>query len=901
MKRIHALCFGLLLCFAAIGFGQDNFEFWPGTQYDPSVPTTKQVLGFEPGERIASHSELMKYFEALERAKPGRIKLFEYARTWEGKKLIYAAVGSEENIARLDSISDSMKRLADPRVTSDSDSRQIIANTPALTWLAYGVHGNEISSPDAAMVTAYHLLAATGNDVVDKILADSVVFIDPTQNPDGRDRFVHNFNVAEGLEPQESPLAAEHNEPWPGGRTNHYFFDMNRDWISLTQPETEGRIKALQEWWPVVVVDLHEMGTNSTYYFGPEAVPYNPFKTEQQHRNTDLYGKNNAKWFDRFGFDYYTREIFDGLYPGYGDSWPMLYGAVGMTYEQASVRGLIVRKSNGKLMHFRESVRHHFVASISTAETTAVNRERLLSDFYQHGKEEVEAGRTGSVRSFILPRTGDASLVDKLANLLYKQGVEVGQTSSAGTVCGTSYPAGSYGISTAQPARKLIRNLLDDDVPMDPEFIKVQEERRARGLPDEIYDITAWSLPIMFNVKAVPCGQALPGSFQNVAPQAVTPGSVSGGAASVGYLVPWGSSAAAKLVTGALKKGLSVFSADQVFLQNGRTYPRGTLIIKNADNPSGLGATLSELARTTGAEVVSTNSSWVESGINFGSDNVVAIKRPRVAIAWDEPTSSYSAGQTRFILERQYGFPVTPVRTSQLGSRDIAQFDVIILPDGFGYSRVLGGGGVSRLKDWVAGGGTLIGLGSGAVSFLADPGTGMLAISRENAVKTDKDGKPVAGEKPSEPAARVPGKLITSEDQFKDMIDANVSSPDSVAGVLVRAKTDRNHWVTAGVEETVNAIFRGNAIFTPIDLDNGINAAYFAGPDDLLAGGYMWEETRKQLAFKPFVVVQPSGRGNVVGFTQDPTIRAYLDGLNVMLLNAIFRRSAQAVSYGGER
>ncbi len=900
MKRITALAFLVCIALASLSQAQDKFEFWPGTQYDQSVPTFKQVLGFDPGERVASHSEIMRYFDALEQAKPGQIKIFEYARSWEGKKLIYAAVGSEANIARLPQMGERMRRLADPRVTSDSEARQIIAEMPAFTWLAYGVHGNEISSPDAAMMTAYHLLAAGGDSVVDAILADSVVFIDPTQNPDGRDRFVHDFNIAEGLEPQESQLAAEHNEPWPGGRTNHYYFDMNRDWISLTQPETEGRIKALQQWWPVVVVDLHEMGTNSTYYFGPEAVPYNPFKTEQQHRNTDLYGKNNARWFDRFGFDYYTREVFDGLYPGYGDSWPMLYGAVGMTYEQASVRGLVVRKSNGELMHFRESVRHHFVASVSTAETTAVNRERLLRDFYDHAKRSVEEGRTGSVRSFILPRTGDASLVDKLANLLHKQGVEVAQSASAGTICGTSYPAGSYGVSMAQPARKLIRNLLDDDVPMDPDFLKEQERRRSIGLPDEIYDITAWSLPIMFNVEAVSCGQALPGSFRQVSPQAVTPGSVTGGNASVGYLVPWGSTAAAKLLTGALRKGLKIYSADKVFVQNGRTYPRGTLIIKTADNGTGLGTALNDLARSTGAEVVATNSSWVESGINFGSDNVVEIKRPKVALAWDEPTSSYSAGQTRFILERQYGFPVTPVRTSQLGSRDIAQFDVIILPDGFGYSNVLGAGAVNRIKDWVSGGGTLIGLGSGAVSFLADPKTGMLAVARENAVKTDKEGKPVPEGKPEEPAARVPGKLITSEGQFKGLIKADTSSPDSVAGVLVRAKTDPDHWVTAGVSNNLNAIFRGNAIFTPIKMDDGINAAYFEGPDELLASGYMWEETRKQLAYKPFVVVQPSGRGNVIGFTQDPTIRAYLDGLNVIFLNAIFRRSAQASTYGGK-
>lgn len=894
MKRIAVLSFTLFVSFVLAVSAQEKFEFWPGTSYDPAVPTFKQVLGFDPGERIASHAEIMRYLEALERAVPGRVKVFEYARSWEGKKLVYVAVGSEANISRLAEISDGMKKLSDPRVTGDAEARRIISAMPALTWLAYGVHGNEISSPDAAMLTAYHLLAARGDSVVDAVMRDSVVFIDPTQNPDGRDRFVHNFTVAEGLEPQESQLAAEHNEPWPGGRTNHYYFDMNRDWISLTQPETRGRIKALQEWFPVVFVDLHEMNTNSTYYFAPEAVPFNPHITSVQRSNLDIFGKNNSRYFDRFGFDYFTREVYDAFYPGYGASWPLYYGAVAMTYEQASVRGLVVRKDDGTLMHFRDSVRHHFVASVSTAEAAAKNREKLLNDFYNYRKSAVAEGGSESVRSYILPRRGDVSLVDKLVHVLDQQGVEIRQAGSSFTLCGKSYPAGTYAVSLAQPSKRLIRNLLDADVPLESEFLKEQERRRAKGLPDEIYDVTAWSLPLMYNVEAIACGENVPGNLQPAKPLMIRPGTVTGGTADVAYLVPWGTAAAGRFLTASLKAGLNVFSSDKEIVQSGRTYPRGTLIIKTSDNPANLNETINSIAAETGADAFATDTGWVESGVNFGSANVVKVKRPKVALAWDAPTSSYSAGQTRFILERQYGFPVTPVRTRQLGSPDISQFDVIILPDGFGYANELGQGGISRLKGWVSNGGTLVALGAGSTSFLADPKTGMLAVSRENAVRTDKDGKPVAPPKPSEPEARVPGKLITSEDEFKKIIEADVSFPDSVAGVLVRAKTDRDHWVTAGVSETVYAIVSGTAIFTPIEMDNGINAAYFVGPDELLASGYLWEENRKQLAFKPFVIVQPSGRGNVIAFTADPTIRAYVDGLNVLLLNSVFRGAAHS-------
>ena len=871
-----------------------NFTFWPGTDYDPAIPTFKQVLGFDPGERISSHAEIMAYMSALEKAAPDRMKVFEYARSWERKKLVYAVVGSKENISRLSAIRDSMKKLADPRQTSAAEAQRIISQTPALTWLAYGVHGNEISSPDAAMLTAYHLLAARGSAVVDVVNKDSLVFIDPTQNPDGRDRFVHNFNIAEGLEPQESQLAAEHNEPWPGGRTNHYFFDMNRDWIALTQPETRGRIKALLDWYPQVFVDLHEMNTNSTYYFAPEAVPFNPHITQSQRGKLDIFGKNNAKYFDRFGFDYFTREIYDAFYPGYGASWPLYFGSVAMTYEQASVRGLVVRRTDGKRMHFRDSVRHHFVASVSTAEAAARNRNKLLNDFYNYRRTAVADGARGTLRSYVIPRKGDTALVDKLAHVLHQQGIEIKQSSSSFVTCGQNHPAGSYGISMAQPSNRLIRNLMDSDVPLDKDFLKEQERRRSKGLSDQIYDVTAWSLPLMYNVSAFGCGDVLPRGLASVQPKLIPPGKVTGGNAQVAYLVPWGTTAAARFMTGALRRGLSVFSTDKAFVQSGKTYPRGTLILKRSDNPKNYGAIVRELAAKSGADVFATNTGWVESGVNFGSRNVVEIKRPKIAIAWDSPTSSYSAGQTRFILERQFGFPVTPVRTRQLGSRSISQFDVIILPNGFGYANVLGAGGVRRLKDWVANGGALVALGSGVTSFLASPQTGLLSVARENAVPAGKSAKSGGVKKAAKPSPRVAGKIIADEGQFKELINAGSNLPDSVSGVLLRAKTDRDHWVTVGVPETVNAIYRGSTIFTPIKMSDGINAAYFAGSDKLLAGGYLWEENRKQLAFKPFVIVQRSGRGNVIAFTADPTVRAYVDGLNVFLINAVFRGGAKS-------
>jgi hypothetical protein len=905
LKMIFALA--LLATAGAQTAAQEKYEFWPGASYDARVPTFRDVLGYEPGERITSHAGLMKYLEALAAAAPARMKVFEYARSWEGRRLVYAAVGSEENIGRLDAVRAGVQRLADPRRTTEAEARSLVQTLPAVIWLGYGVHGNEISSPDAALLTAYHLLAARNDPLVESVLSKTVVLIDPTQNPDGRDRFVHNFEIAEGIEPDGSPVAAERNEPWPGGRTNHYYFDMNRDWFALTQPETRGRVRMMLEWYPLVVVDLHEMGSDSHYFFSPDAPAFNPHLARDQRESQKLFGRNNARWFDRFGFSYFTGEVYDAFYPGYGASWPSYYGSVAMTYEQASARGLAARRSDDTTLRFRDSVRHHFVASLATAEAAAQNREKLLEDFYRYRRTAVEEGQAERVKAYILPRRGDTSAVDKLAAVLAEQGVEVKRAAAAFRACGGEHPAGSYVVELAQPSKRLIRTLLDADVQMEAEFVKEQERLRKKRLPDQIYDVTAWSLPLNYNVESVACGEPLRVGLEAVVrPQMIQPGRVAGGQASVAYLAPWGTAAAGRLLAASLREGLRVHSTDKPFTQQGRGYPSGTLIFKVKENRADLRQTLDRLAAATGADLYATDTGWVEEGVNFGSNNVVYMRRPRVALAWDTPTASNSAGAARFVLERQFGYPVTAVRTRQLTGADLARFDVVILPDAGGdYASTFGAEGIRRLKDWVAAGGTVIGIGGGGVAFLSDQRVGLLAVSQENRAGggTARGGEgarePEAGAgQESRPAqvsgGRVAGRLLATEDDYNKAIQADGELPDSLAGVLVRARLDPDHWITAGMTGTVNALVEGRAIFTPIKLDRGVNAALFLGPSENLAGGYVWEENRKQLAFKPFVVVQPQGRGVVVGFTADPNFRAYMDGLNVLFLNAVFRGAAHA-------
>ena len=880
-----------LLCWAPVVAGQDGFRFWTDDNYDPAIPSIEQVLGYAPGERITWHRDAIRYFEALADAAPDRVQIVEYAQSWQGRELIYVVLSSTENMARIDQIRAGMQSLRDPRQTSADEAAAIIANQPPVTWLSYGVHGNEISSTDAAMLTAYHLLASRGDERVPEIMNDTVVVIDPMQNPDGRDRFIHHFTSSMGLQPDSDRLSAEHDEPWPGGRTNHYLFDMNRDWFILTQPETRGRIAALQEWYPVVYVDAHEMGGDSTYFFAPEAIPYNPHLAADQTESLQLFGRNHARWFDEFGLDYFTREVYDAFYPGYGASWPSYYGGIAMTYEQASSRGLVFRQYDGNDLTYAYTVRNHFLTSLSTAETVAVNREKFLNDFYDYQVTAIEEGEQEDNRAYLFPVQADQAAVTRIAGLLTRQGVEVFRATEAFDACGVDYGAGSHLIRADQPAKRFVRTLLEPQVSMEDDFLAEQEERRANNLPDQIYDVTAWSLPHMFNVDMNICNRIPAGEFVASGPDLFIRAEVQGGEASVAYLVPWGSAPAARLLAKGLLAGLDIKSNDLAFTNLDREYPAGTLVIDVADNPGDLFGTVSELARETGAEVVAVNDSWVTDGPSFGSANVVRFNAPKVAIAWDEPTAAYSAGNTRFVIERQFDYPVTPIRTDRLASADLDRYQVLLLPltGGGGYRGVLGDAGVENLQRWVSDGGVLIALGN-ATRFLADPEVDLLAVRREREVVEVMEVE--AGEE--EEGATVAGSYLTEEEQYRQRIAALEDDPYAVAGVMARADVHPEHWLGAGVAPVLNVLVRGSDIYTPIRIDNGVNVARFQGPEDLLSSGYLWEENRRQLAYKPFVLSQPRGAGQVIAFTQDPTVRAYLDGLNVILMNAIFRGSAHA-------
>ena len=879
----------VLLCLASATASAQGL--WPGTTYDPAIPTLKAVVGHEPGEAISTPADVARYLEALAKAAPDRTRLVHYATSWEGRPLHYLVVGSPERIAKLDDVKRGLQTLA----SGAADADRLIGELPVVVLLIHGVHGNEISSSDAALAEAYHLLAARGSADVDVTLRDALVIIDPMQNPDGRQRFVTSNLLGRAMVPDPNPASAEHDEPWPGGRANHYLFDMNRDYFAMTQRETQGRVRTMLEWYPQVVVDLHEMGGNSTYYFAPPADPFNPLITDPQRKGFNLFGRANAAEFDRRGFPYFVREVYDAFYPGYGDSWPMFQGAVAMTYEQASSRGLAYRRDDGGTLTYRQGVLQHFTAAVTTAVTAAKNREQLLRDFLEYRRGAIALGEKGT-REYLIAPGKDAARAHRLATLLAAQGIVVKQAEEAFTAGAQQMPRGTYVVPLAQPAGRLARNLLDPDIKMDEAFLKEQDRRRKARLGDQIYDVTAWSLPLMYDVDVVASDRVTGVKLRDVRPDdPALPAAAAPPAGALGFLMPWGSGAAATAAE-ALRDGIAMITTDEAFKHGGRHYPIGTAFIRFAGNAEGTAAKVQQIAQKHGAELVPITETWTEEGISLGSGRTAALRAPRVLMAWDTPVSSLSAGWARYTLERRFGQLVTVMRTSTLQNYDMSDYDVLVLPSGsYNFSE----DGLRRLKDWIRNGGTLITLAE-ATRWASRDRVGLLstdALYRDGTPQKDPpaggsggQGTPAAsgtsgGSGGSGGSGQKPD--LTKPFDFEKAIQPEREQPENLSGSMLRVTLYPYHWLTAGLDGDVQVIAEGTRVFAPLKLDAGVNVGVYGPVDKLLASGHVWKEALPLLSSRAYLMHQPTGRGHVIAFAEDPNYRAYAEATQLLFINAV--------------
>jgi hypothetical protein len=504
-----------------------------------------------------------------------------------------------------------------------------------------------------------------------------------------------------------------------------------------------------------------------------------------------------------------------------------------------------------------------------------------VRELLEYRRSAVAEGETGPVREYVIAPGQDPSRAERLARNLATQGIEVRRAEEAVTIGSRQLPAGAYLVSHAQPAGRLVRNLLDPHTPQPDDFIKRQEERRARRQPDEIYDVTAWNLPHLFDVEVLTSPSALEVRSTPVPMDYdAEPAPRTFAASRIAYLLPWGS-AAASLSAEALQQGIRMHSVGGAFTLGGRRYPIGAALVRASENGADLHGRLTALATKHGAEVVPVDSTYVESGTSLGSNDVAPLKAPKVLLAWDAPASSLSAGWTRYVLERRFGQPVTIVRASSLGRAPLAEYDVLVLPSG-SYGSQIGEAVLARIKDWLRAGGTLVTLAE-ASRWATGANVGLLDTKT-----LLKDGKPDVPP-PSGEGGRGGGAAAAGDQPFDydKAIQPERERPASQPGAILRVTIDTDHWLSAGHDAEIQTMIEGNRVFAPIKLNAGRNVGVYATKDTLIASGLIWPEDQDLLVRKAFLIHQPFGQGHVVAFAEDATYRAYAEATMLLFMNAV--------------
>jgi hypothetical protein len=837
-----------------------------GGPYDPAVPTPSSVLGYELGDRFTPHHLIVRYAEAVAAASP-RVALETVAQTHEGRAVLLATVTSEANQARLEEIRRRAARLADPRGAPASELERLVATTPAIVWLGYTVHGNEASGVEAALAILYEL-AASGSRETAMILDSVVVLIDPVQNPDGHERHVMQTMWDRGRFPDPDPRSMQHAQAWHGSRTNHYLFDLNRDWLVHVHPETRGRMEVFTTWFPHVAADLHEMGPSTTYFFAPPMPPVNRNVHPLVWKGWDRFSAGNAIAFSDLGLGFFTREGFDEFFPGYGPSWPIMSGAIGMTFEQASSRGGEIRRDDGTILTLREAARGHYAASLATLRTAATTRTERVGDYLAFRQAAVRDNARSPMRSVVFAEDGQGR-ARALVEVLRRHGIDVGRLTRAAEVRGTAFgqeragrvrlEPGSYVVDLSQPQGVLARALLEPEAELDPDFVAEELARREAGEPNRFYDMTAWALPYLFRVDAWWSGQvpapveplAAGGSELGAAHQPAPPER-----AGFAYLFETGSESSLRLLASLLADDVRVRHASRPFRVAGAAFPRGAFVVVVNRNADDIHEVVTARAAAAGARVVAVHGARVEEGPDLGSSTVRAVPAARVALAGGDGVNAYSFGAAWYAFDELLGYPVTRIHLSGL-TRALDDFDVVVLPSAFGLQARLGDTGTEALRGWVRNGGTLVTL-DGATAWLAsEDGIGRFRTRQETERPDGEPGAPL---------------------------------PASVPGAIARAEADTLSPLLSGVHgiEIPVPLFGSTVYEAPADVRPGEVVLRLGDPDRLRLAGYLWPEVPDRVAGMPYLWTERLGSGRVVAFAGDPNFRGMWRGLLPVFANAVF-------------
>ncbi|MCA8960147.1 MAG: hypothetical protein KDC38_06520 [Planctomycetes bacterium] len=853
-RRWWSALVALCACFPLSAVAVDRFPVWDDDRFAGGIDPPSAYFGVPLGERFTPHHDVLRYCRYVAENST-RAVLQPYGVTPEGRELITLVISSEANLDRLDEIRALQKQLADPRGVEDEAAlASLLERLPAVLWMSYNVHGNEASATEAALRTIYHLV--DGEDDRTRSIRDgAVVIIDPLLNPDGRERYLgwyHQVGIPGG---DANPRSREHDEPWPGGRSNHYYFDLNRDWSWLSQVETRARVARYLDWLPLVHGDFHEMSPESTYFFFPAEEPINLNFTDHTRRWGAAFGRANADAFDRNGWLYYTEESFDLFYPGYGDSWPSLQGAIGMTYEQGGgpSAGLRYRRRDGSILTLAERLHHHVVASLATLECATRRRTELQRSFHEFRRGVTD----GDVAEYVFPPTPGPRR-SQLLELLRDQGVEIERTARECVAdaltdpLGRTHdllrlPAGTAIVSLAQPCGRLAKSLLEPNAPV---------------TVNRFYDVSAWSLPFSMGVEAFAAPRRI--DVDRTA-WVADPATVAiDREARYAYLAPWNGVPAARALHALQTEGLRVRLVPEAITIDGREYPHGTLQVPVRQGGD-VHAAVRRAAERSGAEFFAVDSGLTESGIDLGSDKVVDLAKPRIAVATGSGVSSSSFGAVWYLFERELEIPFTAFDLESFDRLDLSELDVIIFPSGYGYRRELRADRLETLKSWVRDGGVLIGLGGGGFALTAEE-TGLTSVSR----KFDEDPK-------KDDEERVRRKIRELRDDRRRQ---------QVPGNIFAVELDPDHPLALGLPETVYVHMEGTDSFAL----SGDARDVGAFPEDPALSGYISEENEKKIGKRVYLAEESVGRGHVILFADDPNFRLFWRGLTRLFLNAVFLR-----------
>ncbi|MCC5937761.1 MAG: zinc carboxypeptidase [Lunatimonas sp.] len=827
--------------------------YLPCTQAQTKSPAA--FLGYELGSRFTPHHRMVAYFEHVA-AENEHVVLEYYGESVEQRPLLVAFVSAKPHIDRLEQIREDNLRRAGLREGSPQ------TNLP-VTWLSYNVHGNEAVSSEAAMMTLYATVDPQRREV-SAWLENTLLVIDPCLNPDGHERYVNWYAQKAHSRLQPDPQSLEHQEPWPSGRPNHYLFDLNRDWVWQTQPESKQRMALYNRWLPQVHVDFHEMGIDAPYYFAPAAEPLHEQLSPFQHTFQEWFGRNTARYFDGNNWFYYTKENFDLLYPSYGDTYPMYTGAIGMTIEQGGSgrAGLGMLNAQGDTVTLADRILHHHTTALSALETTSAHAQRVVDEFAEYYRVNSTQPKS-RYKSFVIKATNAPTRVKPLLDLLDKNGIRYGKSDRRTSLSGFHYLKGTTERFTLEPDDLVISAYQPKSV-----LTQVLFEPEPLLTDSLTYDITTWAMPYAFNLEAYALETRLdPGeAYEGVDFQLNQPDP-----ATLAYLAPWHATQHAQFLSALMQAGIRVRNAAAPFRIGEVSYPVGTLIIARGGNERVVDfhRAVTDLANKFAIPLGKTRTGFVDSGKDFGSSSVSVLKAPKLAVIAGENTNSLNVGELWHFLEEELAYPFSMLDWSKVPSLDLSSYEVIVLPSGnFGD---LESPGIRKLRDWVQQGGRLI------------------AIEQALAAFSDQEGSGLRKYRSEEEETRLLGvaRMGTEEELTAPYhLRERLRISEEVIGAVLEVQMDHSHPLGYGIGTTYYTLKNSATRYAYLG-DGGVNVGYIPSAANHRAG-FVGFKAKEPLHQSLVVGHEKHGKGDMIYFVDNPLFRGFWESGKLLMANAVF-------------